>query len=162
MMTVSEYERTQLFRWFEEHMGKDRASTMMNLLPPAGWGDVATTRDMDHLRVAMSHDIERLRADMTNDMAQLRADMTHDMAQLRADMTNDMAQLRADMTHLGTRLDGRIALVEQRLDVTATKGDLESVRADLQRTFVQWLLMSQATIVAAMSAMFAVLYLTVR
>jgi hypothetical protein len=48
-MAVSEYERTQLFNWFEEHMGKERASTMMNLLPPVGWGDVATRRDLEML-----------------------------------------------------------------------------------------------------------------
>jgi hypothetical protein len=28
-------------------MGKERAATMMSLLPPVGWGDVATKRDLD-------------------------------------------------------------------------------------------------------------------
>jgi hypothetical protein len=36
-----------LFAWFDEHMGKERAATMMNLLPPVGWGDLATKRDLD-------------------------------------------------------------------------------------------------------------------
>jgi hypothetical protein len=48
-MPVTEYERNQLFAWFDEHMGKERAATMMNLLPPVGWGDVATKRDLDVL-----------------------------------------------------------------------------------------------------------------
>jgi hypothetical protein len=41
-MSVSEHDRHQLFTWFEEHMGSERAATMMSLLPPVGWGDVAT------------------------------------------------------------------------------------------------------------------------
>jgi hypothetical protein len=30
-------------------MGRERATTMMNLLPPVGWGDVATRRDLEIL-----------------------------------------------------------------------------------------------------------------
>lgn len=46
-MPVTEYERNQLVVWFEEHMGKERAATMMSMLPPAGWADVAMKRDLD-------------------------------------------------------------------------------------------------------------------
>jgi hypothetical protein len=49
-MSVSEHERHQLFTWFEEQMGAERAATMMSLLPPTGWGDVATRRDLDLIR----------------------------------------------------------------------------------------------------------------
>jgi hypothetical protein len=48
-MSVSESERHQLFTWFEEHMGQERAATMMNLVPPVGWADVATKHDLDEL-----------------------------------------------------------------------------------------------------------------
>jgi len=41
-MPVTESERHQLFNWFEEHMGPERAATMMNLVPPVDWSDVAT------------------------------------------------------------------------------------------------------------------------
>jgi hypothetical protein len=102
-MSVSEYERTQLFRWFEEHMGKERASTMMALVPPLGWGDVATRRDLEHLEA---------------------------------------------------RLNVRIDAVEARM---ATKQDLAELRADLQRTFVTWIFASQATVVAALGVLIAVL-----
>jgi hypothetical protein len=98
-MSVSEYERTQLFRWFEEHMGKERASTMMALVPPLGWGDVATRRDLEVLEA---------------------------------------------------RLNGRIDALEARM---ATKQDL----ADMQRTLVTWMFLSQATVVAAVGVLFAFL-----
>jgi hypothetical protein len=59
-MPVTEYERNQLFAWFDEHMGKERAATMMNLLPPVGWGDVATKRDLDVLAERIDLKIEVL------------------------------------------------------------------------------------------------------
>jgi hypothetical protein len=48
-MSVTESERHQLFTWFEEHMGHERAATMMNLVPPVGWADVGTRHDLDEL-----------------------------------------------------------------------------------------------------------------
>lgn len=49
-MPVTEYERHQLFAWFEGHLGPERAATMMNLLPPVDWSDLATKSDIDRLR----------------------------------------------------------------------------------------------------------------
>ncbi|MEJ7562505.1 MAG: hypothetical protein WKF45_08285 [Ilumatobacteraceae bacterium] len=60
-MSITEYQRHQLFTWFEEHMGKERATTMMNLVPPVGWGDVATTRDLELHRAETKHDLLELR-----------------------------------------------------------------------------------------------------
>jgi hypothetical protein len=65
-MSVTEYERNQLFVWFEEHMGKERAATMMSLLPPVGWGGVATRRDIDHLAVATKRDLDHLAERLDN------------------------------------------------------------------------------------------------
>lgn len=46
-MSVSEPERHELYQAFEGLMGKKKAETMMALLPPTGWGDVATRRDLN-------------------------------------------------------------------------------------------------------------------
>ena len=61
-MSVSEHERHQLFTWFEEHMGSERAATMMNLLPPVGWGDVATRRDLELLEARIDAKLDQLEA----------------------------------------------------------------------------------------------------
>ncbi len=61
-MSVTEFERHQLYSWFEEHMGEDRATTMMNLLPPTGWGDVATRRDLHLLEAGLDAKIDTLEA----------------------------------------------------------------------------------------------------
>lgn len=37
---------------------------MMELVPPVGWADVATTRDLDHLRTDLRAELAELRAEM--------------------------------------------------------------------------------------------------
>ena len=69
--------------------------SMMALVPPLGWGDVATRRDLELLE----------------------------------------------------------ARLDRRIDGMATKQDL----AEMQRTFVTWLLISQATVVAAVGVLLAFL-----
>jgi hypothetical protein len=59
-LSVSEDERHELFNWFEDHMGPNLARTMMPMVPPTGWGDVATRRDLDDLREATRRDLQEL------------------------------------------------------------------------------------------------------
>jgi len=49
-VSVTEFQRHQVFQWLEEAMGTERAAIMMDLLPPVGWGDLATRSDLDVLR----------------------------------------------------------------------------------------------------------------
>jgi hypothetical protein len=56
--------RHRLFEHFEQLMGPDEAEAMMELLPPVGWADVATKRDLD----AMA---DKLRAEMHRGQKQL-------------------------------------------------------------------------------------------
>jgi hypothetical protein len=109
---VSEYERHQVFNWFEEHMGSERAATMMNLVPPVGWAEIATK---------------------------------HDLAELE-----DRLTARFD-ARFGV-LDGRFEALESRFD-----SKLDRLRSDLQRTFVTWLFLSQAAVIAAVGVLLALL-----
>jgi hypothetical protein len=74
-MSVSEDERHQLRTWFEEHMGSERASIMMRTLPPVGWGDVATKRDLDELRRDLVELEARLDAKMDAKINALRGEL---------------------------------------------------------------------------------------
>lgn len=49
-MAVTEFQRHQIFQWLEAQMGSEKAAIMMDLLPPVGWGDIATRGDLDVLR----------------------------------------------------------------------------------------------------------------
>lgn len=63
-MSVSESQRHQLFQWFEEAMGPERVAVMMDLLPPVGWGDLATKTDLHALRAELKGDIKVLEGEI--------------------------------------------------------------------------------------------------
>ena len=118
-MPVTEYERHQVFKWFEEHMGSERAATMMNLVPPVGWADIATK---------------------------------HDLAELEDRLTARTGVLESRLDAFEARFDARCDGLEYRFD-----SKLDRLRSDLQRTFVTWLFLSQAAVIAAVGVLLALL-----
>lgn len=60
-MTVTEKQRHELIKRFEETLGPEHAETMMELLPPVGWADVATRHDI----VSVRQDLEALRSNVS-------------------------------------------------------------------------------------------------
>lgn len=63
-MTISEQQRLHPFKTLEQRLGDDDAATMMELLPPVGWADVARKDDLDALA-------DRLRAEVKADLLEL-------------------------------------------------------------------------------------------
>ena len=59
-MAIDERARHNLYLRLEEHLGAEAAETLMEHLPPTGWSDVATKRDLDHLRAVTASEIERM------------------------------------------------------------------------------------------------------
>jgi hypothetical protein len=48
-MALDERSRHALYQKLEDVLGRDEATTLMEHLPPVGWADVATKRDLDAL-----------------------------------------------------------------------------------------------------------------
>jgi len=46
-VAISEQSRHRMYKHLEELMGTEDASTLMEHLPPVGWADVATKRDLE-------------------------------------------------------------------------------------------------------------------
>jgi len=59
-VTISEESRHRLYQRLEEVIGHDEATVLMEHLPPVGWADVATKRDLDHLE----RRFDRLQSDL--------------------------------------------------------------------------------------------------
>jgi len=92
-MAITEKSRHHLYQRLEEALGSEEAAVLMEHLPPVGWADVATKRDLDNL-----HD--RIRVDLANirtEIAELRTEVRTEMAGLRADLRGDLASFRDDM-----------------------------------------------------------------
>lgn len=64
-MAVTEERRHRLYTKLERLIGEEDASTMMELVPPVGWGDVATKRDLDR---GLDSFANRLRAEWSRQL----------------------------------------------------------------------------------------------
>jgi hypothetical protein len=82
-VSVSESQRHQVFQWFEEAMGPERAAVIMEMLPPVGWADLATKDDVRALGVEVRGEIAELRgeiAEVRGEIAELRGELHHAFA----------------------------------------------------------------------------------
>lgn len=61
-MSITEEERHRLYQVAEATFGTEEAATLMKHLPPTGWADVATKRDLDHLEAIMDARFEAVDA----------------------------------------------------------------------------------------------------
>jgi hypothetical protein len=59
-MAMDDDARYELHRRLEEVLGRPAATTLMEHLPPVGWGDVARRSDIDTLQAATKRDIDVL------------------------------------------------------------------------------------------------------
>jgi hypothetical protein len=95
-MALDERARHHLYLRLEEQLGPEAATTLMEHLPPTGWADVATNRDLDLLRVATKRDLDLLRAATQADIHELRADIDHFHELFNSELQRTGDQLRAE------------------------------------------------------------------
>jgi len=76
-MAVDEPRRLRFYEAMRQVLGEQEAATLMEYLPPVGWADVATKRDLDALRAELRGDTAEVRGDIHAEIAELRTEM-HD------------------------------------------------------------------------------------
>jgi phytoene dehydrogenase-like protein len=59
-MPVDERSRHALYLRLEDVLGREEATTLMESLPPSGWSEVATKRDLEHLAEVNQREHEHL------------------------------------------------------------------------------------------------------
>ncbi len=102
----TEAERRDLLGALERSLGPAPATTLMELLPPVGWGDVARRADLDAHGVALRGEMAQLRGELKSEMAELRTELKGEMAELRTELKGEMAELRGEIVTLSARIDG--------------------------------------------------------
>ena len=111
--------RHHLYTRREELLGEEDARALMEPLPPVGWADVATKRDVDALAVATKRDLDTAaeRLDAKIDAVADRLDAKIDAVEARLDAKIDLfaSRLNAKIDAVETRLNTRIDAVEARL-----------------------------------------------
>src|SRR6266545_6037331 len=63
-MTIDERSRHRLYLRLEEVLGQEEATVLMEHLPPVGWAEVATKRDLDTLRAEIELKLEAVEGRM--------------------------------------------------------------------------------------------------
>lgn len=58
-MPTDDTARRQLYTSLETLMGRDNAGILMDHLPPAGWQDLATRRDLDNSLRILAEELRR-------------------------------------------------------------------------------------------------------
>lgn len=56
-MVIDESSRHAMFTRLQEVLGNEHARVLMEHLPPIGWADVATKRDLDHLEARVKAEL---------------------------------------------------------------------------------------------------------
>jgi hypothetical protein len=88
-MTVSDEDRRDLFEGFAALLDRKRANTLMELLPPVGWSDVARRGDIAELRGEMS--------ELRGEMALLRAEFKGEITKVQSQLPKLIAANIASM-----------------------------------------------------------------
>lgn len=78
-MAVTERQRHDLLIAVEEVLDAAHAETLMNLLPPVGWADVATKHDLDLQRELLEARLDTVRTELQGDIGRLRAEVKADL-----------------------------------------------------------------------------------
>jgi hypothetical protein len=63
-MAIDEGSRHRLYEKLDQLLGSEEATTLMSLLPPVGWADVATKQDLEMLRNTNRVEHEALRHEL--------------------------------------------------------------------------------------------------
>jgi hypothetical protein len=75
-MTVDERKRLQLAEAAKRILGDDEGITLMELLPPVGWADVATKQDLVHLETALGARIDAQKYEILGTMEREMRNLT--------------------------------------------------------------------------------------
>jgi hypothetical protein len=89
-MSITEASRFQLRTAIGLILSEEAADTLMELLPPVGWADVATKTDLHYL----NGDIQNLRNELKSDIDSLRNELKSDIQSLRNELKGDMLNLQ--------------------------------------------------------------------
>ena len=120
-MSITEASRFQLRTAIGQILSEEAADTLMELLPPVGWADVATKTDLQHLRDELKAEIHSLRVATKTDLQHLRDELKTDIQHLRDELKADMLNLRNEF-----KSDIHALRVEFKADIQALQLSFET------------------------------------
>ncbi len=93
---ASDHERSQLYLALSEHLGRGPADTMMDLLPPMGWADLARRSDVDLVR----GEVRSLRAELRGEIDAFRGEVHGQIGSLRGEIDSFRGEVHGEIGSL--------------------------------------------------------------
>jgi hypothetical protein len=138
-MAISEASRHEMHTKLEEVLGAQVAATVMEHLPPVGWADVATKRDLDAVHVLMKQDLDAFQVLMKGDLDVLRLSIN-----------GELDVMRLSIDGLRQSINGELDVVRLSVD-----GKLDGLRVEMHREINRLLLWLFPTLITLVGATFA-------
>jgi hypothetical protein len=126
-LAISEALRHQMYERFVATFGAEVGDALMEHLPPTGWADVATKRDLDMVRVELRGEIAELRGEL----GELRGEISELRGEVRAghsELSGEFARLSGEL-HRGMASQTRAVIVAAFGMMATSVGGVVSVAA---------------------------------
>jgi hypothetical protein len=151
-VAITEDQRHDLYQSLIEVLGREKATTLMEHLPPLGWADVASKRDLDHQSLVTRRDLEleigKLRTEMQSGFADVRSEMQSGFADVRSKMLGGLADVRSEnrggLAELREEMHAESASV--RSEIAAVEVRFERALREQGRTFFLGMLTANTTL----------------
>ena len=114
-MAIDERQRHRLHERLDEVLGAEEAATLMSHLPPVGWADVATRRDVDHAVTVLGHELR-------DEISGLRDELRDEISGLREELHGEVSGLRGEVAGVRTELHKELGAI--RADMLANHRQL--------------------------------------
>ena len=124
-MAVTQESRYRMHQRLDDVLGAESAATLMEHLPPTGWGDLATKHDLAHVHDSLSQRIDHLDEKLSARI---------DAVDTRIDALDEKLSARIDA--LETRIDALNDQCTIRFATMATKADLADRQTDMHKTLL--------------------------
>lgn len=114
-MAISEESRHHLYQRLEQVLGPAEATVLMEHLPPVGWADVATKRDLDVLENRMEARFDRVEdrfADMDRRWGERFMDMDRRLERLGGMPREFRSLLYALMSFMAVMVGAMVAAIK--------------------------------------------------
>ena len=105
-MTISDQSRYRLHQRLDDIIGVDEAATLMEHLPPVGWADVGTKRDLEHTTALTQANIDQLGSALRIEMGELRTEVRVGFADVRTELQKELGAMRGQLQTLFLGLVG--------------------------------------------------------
>jgi hypothetical protein len=147
-MAMEDDLRQRIHQRLVESSGREEADGLMEMLPPAGWGDIPTKHDLGthiasvradvdqrtaELRGALRTGLEAVRSHVDRSVAELRGEVLTSVADLRSEMIQQGSDLRAEMHESERRLRTEMGQLrgELRSEIGGVRGEIGGVRGEI-------------------------------